>query len=107
MAYIRISTMVPLAGREEESTRINQELVAFYSAQPGCLGSCFVTAADASGEQGRVSFWETERAADAAAVQERSLYLRSRLHLLVREGHQERSFSSEGAGATALARATA
>jgi quinol monooxygenase YgiN len=107
MTYIRVSTMVPVAGREDEATQVNQELVAFYRSQPGCLDSHYVTAADSSGEQGRVSFWASERAADTAANQERSLYLRSRLHLLVRHGHQERSFTSEGEGVTPLAEATA
>ena len=107
MTYIRVSTMTPVAGREDEATQINQDLVAFYRSQPGCLGSHYVTAADNSGEQGRVSFWATERAADGAATQERSLYLRSRLHLLSRTGHQQRSFTSESAPATPLAEATA
>jgi hypothetical protein len=107
MTYIRFSTMVPLSGREEEATQVNQELVAFYRSQPGCLASDYVTAADSSGEQGRVSFWATEQAADRAATQERSLYLRSRLHLLVRRGHQDRSFTAEGEGLRPLAEATA
>jgi len=93
MAYIRVSTMTPLSGRDDEASRINQELVAFYRSQPGCLGTHFVKAADASGEQGRITFWTSEHAADEAATQEHSLYLRSRLHLLVRQGHQERSFT--------------
>ncbi len=92
MTYIRVSTMTPLAGREEEAGQVNQELVDFYRTQEGCLSIHFVKAADASGEQGRISFWTSERAADEAATQEHSLYLRSRLHLLVQSGHQERSF---------------
>jgi len=93
MTYIRVSTMSALAGREEEAGQVNQELVAFYRTREGCLSSDFVKAADTSGEQGRISFWSSERAADAAATEERSLYLRSRLHLLVRRGHLERSFT--------------
>jgi quinol monooxygenase YgiN len=92
MTYIRVSTMTPLAGREEEASQINQELVDFYRSQKGCLSSHFVKAADTSGELGRISFWNSERAADEAATLEHSLYLRSRLHLLVRRGHQDRSF---------------
>ena len=92
MTYIRVSTMTPLAGREEEASRVNQELVDYYRTQEGCISSHFVKAADSSGEQGRISFWTSERIADEAATQERSLELRSSLHLLVRHGHQERSF---------------
>ena len=93
MTYIRVSTMTPLAGREEETSQVNQELVDFYRTQEGCVSNHFVKAADNSGEQGRISFWISERAANEAATQERSLQLRSRLHLLVRRGHQDRSFT--------------
>jgi quinol monooxygenase YgiN len=86
--------MTPAKGHEEEVSALNEQLVAFYRAQPGCLGSHFIRAADTSGEQGRVSFWTSEAAAAAAATQERSLYLRSRLHLLVQFGHQDRSFTT-------------
>lgn len=92
MTYIRVSTMRPLAGREEEAGQVNQELVDFYRSQKGCISSHFIKAADTSGEQGRISFWTSERAADDAATLEHSLYLRSRLHLLVHRGHQDRSF---------------
>ncbi len=92
MTYIRVSTMKPLAGREKEAGQVNQELVDYYRTREGCLSSHFVKAADTSGEQGRISFWTSEQAADEAATQEHSLYLRSRLHLLVQRGHQERSF---------------
>ena len=94
MTYIRVSTMTPLAGREEEANQVNQELVDFYRTQKGCVGSHFVNAADGSSEQGRISLWSTEQAANDAAIQERSLQLRSRLHLVVRRGHQDRSFTS-------------
>lgn len=92
MTYIRVSTMTPLAGREEEAGQVNQELVDYYRARSGCISSHSVKAADTSGELGRISFWTSERAADEAATQEHSLHLRSRLHLLVRHGHQDRSF---------------
>jgi quinol monooxygenase YgiN len=101
MTYVRVSTMTPLAGREEEAGQVNQELVDFYRTQEGCVSSHFVKAADASGEQGRISFWTSEPAADEAATQEHSLYLRSRLHLLVQRGHQERSFTVAAATSAA------
>ena len=97
MTYIRVSTMTPLAGREKEAGQVNQELVDFYRTQEGCLSNHFVKAADSSGEQGRISFWTSGRAADKAATLEHSLYLRSRLHLLVRRGHQDRSFTAAAA----------
>ena len=70
MTYIRVSTMTPLAGQEEEASRVNQELVDYYRTQEGCVSSHLVKAADGSGEQGRISLWTSERAADEAATQE-------------------------------------
>ncbi|MDO8614165.1 MAG: antibiotic biosynthesis monooxygenase [Dehalococcoidia bacterium] len=95
MAYVRISLMRPLSGRDQEALKLNSELVELYRDQQGCLGSHLITAADGSGEMGRVSFWASEAAADTAATTDRSLFLRSRLHLLVRRGHQDRSFQSQ------------
>lgn len=95
MPYIRISLMKPLAGREGSVVDLNTQLVAFYRQQAGCLLSHLIKATDGSSEVGRVSLWESETAADRAATLDRSLALRSRLHLLVRRGHQERSFLAE------------
>ena len=95
MAYVRISLMRPLAGREAEVDELNRELVQFYRGQAGCLQSTVLHATDDSGETGRVSFWESEGTADAAASTDRSMFLRSRLHLMVRRGHQDRSFHSD------------
>lgn len=95
MAYVRISLMRPLAGREAEADQLNRDLAAHYREQPGCLQSTVIHAADGSGDTGRVSFWESEAAADAAASTDRSMFLRSRLHLLLRRGHQDLSFLSD------------
>ena len=37
-----------------------------------------------------MSLWESENAADMAATHDRSMFLRSRLHLLIEHGHQDR-----------------
>ncbi len=95
MAYVRISLMKPLAGRDAEVDDLNTQLVDLYRQQDGCLQSAMIRATDESGEVGRVSFWESDSAADAAATADRSLFLRSRLHLILRRGHQDRSFHSE------------
>ena len=95
MPYVRISLMKPLSGREAEVEKLNQELVAMYSQAEGCLLSHFVRSVDGSGEMGRLFLWESEGAADRAATTNRSMSLRSRLHLLVRKGHQDRSFHAE------------
>ncbi|MBI1885053.1 MAG: antibiotic biosynthesis monooxygenase [Chloroflexi bacterium] len=95
MPYIRISLMKPQEGHADEVERLNRELVGLYQGSRGCLVSYLVTAADGSGETGRVSVWESEDDADRAANEHRSLALRSQLHLRVEEGHVERSFLTE------------
>ncbi len=95
MPYVRLSLMKPMSGKDLEVANLNQELVEFYRRQEGCVSSHVITAVDSSGEVGRVSVWESEGTADAAATADRSLSLRSRLHLLLRRGHQDRSFRSD------------
>ncbi|MEX0683672.1 MAG: hypothetical protein WD904_13165 [Dehalococcoidia bacterium] len=104
MAYVRVSTMKPQSGSEEDVRKLNEELVAFYRSRPGCIASHFIAAADESGEQGRVTFWESESLANSAATNDHSMFLRSRLHLLVEHGHLDRSFHADlGVGASVLA----
>ncbi len=95
MSYVRFSLMKPLAGRDLEVTKLNLELVSLYRGQPGCISSQVIRATDTSGEVGRLSFWESESAADAAATGDHSMHLRSQLHLAVRRGRLDRSFHTE------------
>ena len=103
MAYVRVSTMTPLAGREAEAEELNKDLTTFYRDQSGCLSSTYVRSVDGANEIGRVTFWESDVLADKAALVERSIYLRSRLHLVIQDGHKDRSFETEDAAAPALA----
>ena len=95
MQYIRVSIMKPKDGRGPEVAEINEQLAAFYRQQEGCLQGYSMRAADGSGEMGRLSIWESDEAAEQAATTEHSLSLRSRLHLLVQTGHEQRSFLAE------------
>jgi len=95
VTYVRVSLMKPLTGRGLEVQKLNAELVNYYRNQPGCIQSVLVRATGDSGEVGRISFWESENAADQAANSHHSLAMRSRLHLMLRRGHQERSFHAE------------
>lgn len=95
MPYVRISLMKPVPGREAEVMELNESLVSFYRSHEGCQVCYLVTAADGSGEVGRLSVWDSERAADRAANDDHSMALRSRLHLLIQPGHQDRSFIAQ------------
>ena len=100
MTYVRISLMKPLSRRPLEVEKLNRELVQLYRKQEGCISGHLIGAAPGSGEVGRVSFWQSESAADAPATSDQSLSLRSRLHLLVKRGHQDTSFDSSQRSAT-------
>ena len=92
MSYIRISLMMPEKGKREEVRRLNREISAFNRTQEGCRDSFAISAADNSGELGRLSVWESKEAAEGAANQQHHMSLRSQLHLAVQPGHAERSF---------------
>ena len=92
MSYIRTSLMTPAQRREAEARGFNQELSAFYRAQEGRRDCFVITAADGSGELGRLSVWDSEEAAERAANHQHSMSLRSQLHLSVQPGQAERSF---------------
>ena len=59
MTFIRVSTMTPLTGREDEASQVNQELVDFYGSQEGCVSCRFVKAASNSCEPGQISVWSS------------------------------------------------
>lgn len=94
MPYVRVTVMHALAGRGSDVDQLNRELADYYREQDGCLQSASLRATDGSGAAGRVSFWESESAADTAASTERSMVLRSRLQQITAPGHQDLSFVS-------------
>ena len=92
MLYIRISLMMPEKGKREEVRRLNQEISAFNRGLEGCRDSFVISAADNSGELGRLSVWDSKEAAEGAANHQHHMSRRSELHLVVQPGHAERSF---------------
>ncbi len=94
MSYIRISLMLPAKGKRAEVRRLNEEISAFNRTLEGCRESFLITAADNSGELGRLSIWESKEAAERSANRQHHMSLRSQLHLAIQEGHAERSFFS-------------
>ena len=68
MLYIRISLMMPEKGKREEVRRLNQEISAFNRGLEGCRDSFVISAADNSGELGRLSVWDSKEAAEGAYI---------------------------------------
>ncbi len=71
---------------------MNQEISEFNRGLEGCRDSFAISAADNSGELGRLSVWGSKEAAEGAAHHQHSMSRRSELHLAVQPGHAERSF---------------
>ena len=99
MLYIRVSLMVPKEGCDREVAETMDDLVAFYDEQPGFVGGYKLRSADGNRYIGRVTVWQSEEAADAAAQTTHVLARRSELQPLIeQESHLERSFdAAEGA----------
>ncbi len=91
MAYVRVSLMQPKASRHAEVKELMDELAHFFAKQAGFLEGYGLYSSDAL--VGRVTVWDSEAAADAAAQSTHVLAVRSRLNNDVEAGsHQEHAF---------------
>ncbi len=92
MSYVRVSLMQPRSGRLAEVKALLDELVGFFATQPGFIEGYGLYSTDAL--VGRVTVWDSEDSAEAAAQSTHVLALRSRLNTDVEEGsHQEHAFT--------------
>jgi quinol monooxygenase YgiN len=96
MAYIRISVMTPRRGHREELERALLSLAEFHATQPGHWLSFRVESRDERGRIGRITAWNDEASANAAALTTHDQSLRSQLNQLIADDeHLERSFFAE------------
>ena len=96
MYYVRLSLMKAKPGHEGEVAGMMDDLVTFYREQPGFVVGYKLTAADETGDIGRVTVWRSEADADEAARTNHVLSRRSELaRITVEESHQERGFHAE------------
>lgn len=94
MPYVRISIARPRAGQEKRLAELQQAIADYIARQPGCERSYVLRPHDDSGEIARVTIWDDESQAEAAANSDHMLSLRSELNLAVADGgHTERAFS--------------
>jgi quinol monooxygenase YgiN len=96
MPYIRLTLAHPRPERRDEVTQHYQELVAYVTSLPGCLGGYVIQAHDQSGEVGRISIWESADAAHRAANDPHALSLHAELHFDVQGSLWDRSFDATG-----------
>lgn len=95
MPYIRLSIARPLPGQEQRLEEAMQKLNELAKETTGCLASYLMRPHDDSGEIARISIYEDESTATAAANSNSFLSLRSEMHLSAEPGHQERAFFTE------------
>lgn len=99
MAYVRMSTLRAMNGREKEVHDLMTRLLAFYAQQEGYIEGYVLDSADDPGTYGRMSVWTSSAAADRIAQMESNLAIRAELDRVVLEdGRNERAFMGEPAG---------
>jgi len=96
--YIRLSLMTPKPGKEAEVAAMMDNLVDLYRQHEGFIDGYKLSAADETGDIGRVTVWRSEADADQTAQTTHVMSRRSDLMPLIEEGsHEERSFFAEDA----------
>ncbi len=96
MAYVRISLFTPRPGARVEAERLLQSLAEFHGGLPGHWVTFRVESRDEEPRIGRITAWNDEAAANAAAQSPHDQALRSQLQQLVEEGSSvERSYFGE------------
>lgn len=93
--YVRLSLMVPKGGCADRVSKITDDLLDYFSKQPGYVRGYKLTTSDGSGELGRLTVWTSEQEADRVATSQHVLAARSELmQLIEEESHLERSFTA-------------
>lgn len=94
MAYIRMSIARPRHGQEQQLEDAMRKLNDLAKETPGCIATYLLRPHDDSSEIARISIYDSEASADAAANTNAFLVARSEMHLVTEPGHQERAFFS-------------
>lgn len=90
--YIRIGIHSPRAGSFDEVKALQERVVAELKHTPGCRES-YVLADEKTNQVGRLSTWDDEAAAEAAAMRTETMALRSQIGLLTTDDGVEAGFT--------------
>ena len=96
MAFIRLSLMTPRSGQEEALTNLLDQLVLYFQDKPGFITAYRISADQHSKDKrvGRISIWESEKAANRMSSDQHDLALQAEIKLLaVNSAHEEQSFT--------------
>jgi hypothetical protein len=83
LVYVRLSLVKAKAGSEAAVTAIEDDLMAFFTKQPGYIHGYQIIGGDSDGRVGRLTLWESDHAADQAAQTAHVLAQRSELLMLI------------------------
>jgi hypothetical protein len=93
--YVRLSLVRPKASQHDKVSEILDELVDFYSTQPGYLHGYTLTSNAPGYQFGRLTFWRSEHDAEATAGDQHVMARRSELlNLIDGRSHIERSYTA-------------
>ena len=93
--YIRLSLAEPRRGEEERVSQIQDDLLEFFSTQPGFVRGYKLLTGDPQSRCGRLTVWKSEEDRDQAANTQHVLSTRSELMgLVVEDSHAERSYTA-------------
>jgi heme-degrading monooxygenase HmoA len=88
--------MRPRHGEAAQVSQILNDLVSYFTSQPGCLDSYTLIPQEGGDEVGRLTLWRSEHDAEAVASTAHVMALRSELIRIVEAGsHLEKSFFAE------------
>ncbi len=93
--YIRLSLMNPKPGEEKLVAGLMDNLLDYFTKQPGYVRGYALLDGDPQGRVGRITLWESEEQADHAANTQHVLTVRSEIMLRIEENsHIERSYTA-------------
>ena len=92
MPYVRVSTMRARNGAESQVRQLLDDLVTYYSQQPGYIAGYRLEPTDPDGTFGRIGIWQSHEDAEHAAQTDHDLALRSQLNAAVLD-HEEHAYN--------------
>lgn len=93
--YVRLSLMNPRPGKADLVSALMDNLLEYFATQTGYAHGYSLVSGDPQDRVGRVTLWDSEEAADAAANTQHVLSIRSELLSLIdANSHVERSYTA-------------
>ncbi len=93
--YVRLSLMNPKAGEERLVAGLMDNLLEFFSDQPGYVRGYALIDGDPQGRVGRITMWKSEENADHAGNTQHVLTVRAEImQRIEEESHIESSYTA-------------